>query len=542
MSLDLTQPRPASPASVVRWVGLGALLVAEVLALTLRFDTEALAGTQAWWADLLGHAHVLPRVAIAVAAATFLFGGARLRDELRQAGGAPRAVPAWPFLVGHLAALAGFVAVTAYVLEGDARHSPWAAGWAVAWAALGLLVLLLWAAALVPAARWLPLARRGLGPLLLGLGVGLAAWGAGQLTDSLWGPLSRWTFAVVRGLLTLLPVEVVCRPEESIIGTEQFGVQIAPECSGYEGIGLVWVFAGVYLWRCRHELRFPAALLLLPAATAAIWLFNALRIVALIAVGTWLSPEAARGGFHSQAGWLAFNGVALGMIVAARRVPWFRAAAAAPSARPDATVAYLAPLLVLVLTMMLTGAFVSGFDWAYPLRVVLTGAALWHFRRSYTDLRWRWSWAAAGFGAAVFVLWLALEPAPSAEATEGSAAALRGAPAGWAALWLVFRVLGSVVTVPLAEELAFRGYLTRQLIASDFETVPPGRFTWLSFVVSSVLFGLLHGRWLAGTLAGMAFALALYRRRQLADAVVAHAVANALLAAYVLAAGAWWLW
>src|SRR2546425_434021 len=60
--------------------------------------------------------------------------------------------------------------------------------------------------------------------------------------------------------------------------------------------------------------------------------------------------------------------------------------------------------------------------------------------------------------------------------------------------------------------VAFRGYLIRKLVSPAFETVRPGHFTWLSFVASSLLFGALHGRWLAGTLAGMAYAAALYRR------------------------------
>ena len=108
--------------------------------------------------------------------------------------------------------------------------------------------------------------------------------------------------------------------------------------------------------------------------------------------------------------------------------------------------------------------------------------------------------------------------------------------------WLAFRVVGSVITVPIAEELAFRGYLIRRLVASDFTTVRPGQFTWLSFVISSMLFGVLHGRWLAGTLAGMAYALALYRRGEIVDAIVAHATTNALIAGFVLATGNWSLW
>ena len=113
---------------------------------------------------------------------------------------------------------------------------------------------------------------------------------------------------------------------------------------------------------------------------------------------------------------------------------------------------------------------------------------------------------------------------------------------GGAALWVGCRVIGAVITVPVAEELAFRGYMMRKLIASEFATVRLGQFTWHSFLLSSLLFGVLHGRWLAGTLAGMGYALVLARRGHLADAVLAHMTTNTLLAAYVLSYRAWALW
>jgi CAAX prenyl protease-like protein len=96
--------------------------------------------------------------------------------------------------------------------------------------------------------------------------------------------------------------------------------------------------------------------------------------------------------------------------------------------------------------------------------------------------------------------------------------------------------------VPLAEELAFRAYLIRKLIANDFENVALGQFSWFSFLLTSVLFGLLHERWLAGTLAGMGYALALYRRGQIGDAVIAHMTTNALIAIFVLTQARWSLW
>jgi len=99
------------------------------------------------------------------------------------------------------------------------------------------------------------------------------------------------------------------------------------------------------------------------------------------------------------------------------------------------------------------------------------------------------------------------------------------------------------VTVPIAEELAFRGFLLRRLISSDFDALPPRSFTWLGLAISSIAFGLLHGNlWLAGILAGLAYAWALLRKGSIGSAAAAHATTNALLAAYVLLFHQWHLW
>ncbi len=195
---------------------------------------------------------------------------------------------------------------------------------------------------------------------------------------------------------------------------------------------------------------------------------------------------------------------------------------------------------------MVTAAFTSGFDYLWPVRLLVVGLALWYFRRQYGRILrpWSWSWAAVAAGAAVFALWFALEQVqPGSAAQSATPDALTGLPASWAAGWLILRLVGYVVAVPLAEELAFRGYLTRRLISAEFDEVPPGRFTWFSFIASSAVFGVLHEKHLlAGMLAGMVFALALYRRGRVVDAVVAHATANGLLAACVLTTGNWALW
>jgi CAAX prenyl protease-like protein len=103
-------------------------------------------------------------------------------------------------------------------------------------------------------------------------------------------------------------------------------------------------------------------------------------------------------------------------------------------------------------------------------------------------------------------------------------------------------MLGSVVTVPIAEELAFRGYLARRLVTADFERLSLRHFSWLAFIGSSVLFGAMHSRLIAGTLTGALYFLCFRRRGELADSILAHAITNGLIAAYVVTTGNWVLW
>jgi CAAX prenyl protease-like protein len=183
------------------------------------------------------------------------------------------------------------------------------------------------------------------------------------------------------------------------------------------------------------------------------------------------------------------------------------------------------------------------------VRVVCVAAVLFYLRRSYAWREWRVSPVAVAIGAVAFAAWMVLTHVT----TDASGAHVAppnsqqfdpyqlGQPS--AALWLLCRVIGSVVTVPIAEELFFRGFVIRRCIAEDTESVPEGQFSWFSVLASSAAFGFLHGdAWLAGIVAGMLFAAALYGRRRLCDAVVAHATTNALLSGYVLATGSWSQW
>ncbi len=525
---------------------LGSLLIVEVNILGIRLDAAPLQDSMPqWWAAVLAQGRAVMTIATTMVAALFIV-AAHMRE---QAAPAIRWRWSWWCLVGHLIAYAVFFRVAVFVFAGEIGESTAPGYWVVALVLTGMLTAALWAATALDRDSLRPLARRAGILLPASLLLGTAAWGAGLLTegwwDGWWDPLRYATLYVVRQGLGSVTDDLVVGPEEFVIGTSRFLVEIHPRCAGYEGIGLMLVFVSGYLWFSRRALRFPQALLLLPIAVAAAWLANAARLVALIAMGTWLSPEIAFGGFHSYAGWVLFCSMALGAAWLAGTIPFFTRDAVSDVDRgPNPTVAYVAPLLAIVATAMATGAFQSGaVDLLYPLRVVAAAAVLWFCRRQYQGLRLTWSWSAVAAGGAAFVVWMACTWLfVAAQAGSVLHEELAGLPRGAAALWLSFRVLGTVVTVPVAEELAFRGYLTRRLIAADFQSVPLGQFSWVSFVVSSLLFGAMHEDLLAATACGAIYALALYRRGDLGDSIVAHATTNALVALCVFATSAWSLW
>jgi CAAX prenyl protease-like protein len=105
--------------------------------------------------------------------------------------------------------------------------------------------------------------------------------------------------------------------------------------------------------------------------------------------------------------------------------------------------------------------------------------------------------------------------------------------------WIAFRFVGSVITVPIAEELAFRGYLLPRLAGRQAVVEGPVPFTWMSFLLSSILFGAMHSSWTAGIIAGMGYAIVRYQSQNVRDAIAAHATTNLILFCYVMATAKW---
>ncbi|MCK5746570.1 MAG: exosortase E/protease, VPEID-CTERM system, partial [Oricola sp.] len=291
-----------------------------------------------------------------------------------------------------------------------------------------------------------------------------------------------------------------------------------------------------------RALKFPNVFLVLPAAVAAIWILNAVRIALLVSLGAHVSPEIAVTGFHSQAGWMMFLIVTIAIMAATHRIGFFHRLEererqeTSPSARLAA--ALLAPFLAMTAAAIVGAAFsAEGHYWVYALRVAALSLAVFAFWRVYRGFDWRVGLEPVLLGLAVGAVWIATDPGRGAESPLGDWIA--GLPPAALGLWLALRLIGTILLVPLAEEFAFRGYLHRKLIAEKFETVAEGAFAWKAFLITTVLFALLHERWLAGAFAGAVFALALYRSGKLAGAVAAHVAANALIALWAIVFRQW---
>jgi len=115
-------------------------------------------------------------------------------------------------------------------------------------------------------------------------------------------------------------------------------------------------------------------------------------------------------------------------------------------------------------------------------------------------------------------------------------------PPAFMYVMFAIRLFGLAVVVPVMEELFWRGFLMRFLIAEPFQKVAIGTYTRGSFVIVTVLFTLVHPEILAALVWGAAINLLLYRTKNLWACVAMHATTNALLGVYILKTGAWELW
>jgi CAAX prenyl protease-like protein len=107
---------------------------------------------------------------------------------------------------------------------------------------------------------------------------------------------------------------------------------------------------------------------------------------------------------------------------------------------------------------------------------------------------------------------------------------------------VALRLFGAAIVVPVMEELFWRSFLMRWIQAPVFEGVDPRAVGLRAVVGSTFVFTLAHTLWLAAVVAGLVYAWLYIRTGKLWVPVIAHAVTNGVLGAWVVATGNWQFW
>jgi exosortase E/protease (VPEID-CTERM system) len=529
------------PTLPIRLALLASVFVLEKFFLNFLVDFDAAQAAQGSGAFIRAAQHDVFRslVTLGIALAVFAY----VRPPARVASIHVQLLPApqarWLLL--HAVLFLPLVPLSYALYRGAQLHVPF-----ILVAALWLMFALLAAAAALRAMAgwsiWVE-AARSLGELwVYALIAAAAATAAMHWVQGLWAPTARLTFHLVNGLLLPMIPALEADPVELTLSTGRFAVKIADQCSGLEGLGLMLVFASSWLLLFRREYRFPRALLLIPLGLLLVFALNVVRLAALIMIGHSGYPQIAIYGFHSQAGWIAFNCAAVGVVLVSRRISWLtRRAAVDPVESSNPTAAYLMPFLLVLIAGTLAHAMSSGFETLYPMRFLAGAAALLFYRKQFSALRFSCSWRGPLAGAVVFVLWMAaarylLKPADMP-------AALSSMAVPWRDAWIACRAAAAIITVPIVEELAYRGFLMRRWLGAEFESIAFSAVRLPQLLLTSLLFGVAHGSmWAPGMLAGLLYGAVLIRTGRIGESIAAHATTNALIALCVVFGGQWQLW
>jgi CAAX prenyl protease-like protein len=217
-----------------------------------------------------------------------------------------------------------------------------------------------------------------------------------------------------------------------------------------------------------------------------------------------------------------------------------------------AVLARTLPFVLFMALLALRGALpadgVIDPRWVYGLSTLAVSAVLISQRQRYAELArqalpgWRHALMAAALGLLMFQLWVMLTQ-PWMMLGE-PAATFRPVDANGDLIWplVVVRWVGACLMVPVMEELFWRSFLMRWIDNPDFEKVAPEQVSPKAIVLSSLVFMLAHTQWLGALLAGLLYAWLYQRTRSLWAAVLAHAVTNGVLGAWVVFSGNWQFW
>ena len=243
----------------------------------------------------------------------------------------------------------------------------------------------------------------------------------------------------------------------------------------------------------------------------------------------------------------------------------------------SAMAAHAVPLVVFVLFTAVPGWFridnaalpwyqQGPEHWVYPIQTLICAGLLLFWRQHYTLSPWRGLVLAVLLGVVGIALWIApgylhflwrdqnvvwpswWEWLGWSDRYEGfDPGLLKEHPVGQQAS-ISMRFVRMVIVVPLVEEIFWRGFLMRYVVAemrgADWRAIPFGTHHRVSFWVTTLGVTAIHNTadWPAAFIWGaLMYGLAV-RTKSLGACVVMHAVGNLILGIYVLQTQQWGFW
>ncbi len=212
--------------------------------------------------------------------------------------------------------------------------------------------------------------------------------------------------------------------------------------------------------------------------------------------------------------------------------------------------AYLLPMAVFLIFTQIGVWWPAAYPASYVLKTFLVAFVLFLCRRHYTSIRWNGWWLGALLGVVGIVQWVAMQHwlqrhvswFQPAEHPFDPTQAFSSPAARWS--FIAVRLIGATLLVPVMEELFWRDFLWRTIVApNDFKLAAVGEWDWKAFLIVPCAFALVHGNWwLTAIVWAFLIGGLLVWTRSLGACIVMHAVTNLLLGLHVLRTHEWYFW
>ena len=211
---------------------------------------------------------------------------------------------------------------------------------------------------------------------------------------------------------------------------------------------------------------------------------------------------------------------------------------------------YILPMAAFLLLTWAGGYWPAFLPASYVIKTLLSAALLLWFWRRYTPIRWNHAWLGVLVGIIGIVQWVGMEKLllhlwpnywrPAATIFDPYQYFTNPL---WLWSFTIIRWAGAALMVPFMEELFWRDYLWRTVLApNDFKLVSVGEWDWKSLLFIAALFATVHIQWMTAFVWGLMIGGLLIYTRSLGACIIAHAITNFLLGGYVQYTRDWYFW